>query len=101
MKLKSNEKMALSYIALNLADYCTTKYLLKHGGQELNPIARFLMKKKRFGLFKFISTAIGSSIMYFEDQPEESSKTIIGIYSAVVLNNFIQILKYKSNKNKT
>jgi hypothetical protein len=42
----NNRVMALSFGALNIADYMTTKKILSSGGEEYNPVADFLMRKE-------------------------------------------------------
>ena len=58
--------MALSFGVLNIADYLTTRRILNTGGEELNPIANFLIRKNCFGIFKAISTLAGIAIIYGE-----------------------------------
>lgn len=96
-KDRSDELYAASYVALNLADYLTTKKILKEGGYEYNPIARFLIKKKCFGVFKIISTLMGVTAIYLDEKPKTHSKTLIGIYSFVVANNLNQIMQHKKS----
>jgi hypothetical protein len=54
--LDKNAVLALSFGTLNLADYLTTRRILNIGGEELNPIANFLIRKKCFGAFKIAAT---------------------------------------------
>ena len=51
--------MALSFGALNLADYLTTKAILNSGGAEYNPIGDFFIRKNCFGIFKIAATLTG------------------------------------------
>ncbi|OQC35720.1 MAG: hypothetical protein BWX63_02282 [Bacteroidetes bacterium ADurb.Bin041] len=103
MKSKKNkfnigqdEIMALSFGALNLADYLTTKRILNTGGEELNPVVDFLIKKKCFGIFKIVSTAAGMVLISIEEKPKAMSKALLGLYGLVVANNVKEILKYKT-----
>jgi len=91
-----DEILALSFGALNLADYLTTKRILNTGGEELNPVVDFLIKKKCFGLFKIVSTAAGMVMISIEEKPKAMSKALLGFYGFVVANNVKEILKYKT-----
>lgn len=97
---KKNSVGALTYGMLNIADYATTKYILKTGGHEVNPIVRFLIKKKCFGIFKIFTTILGMSMIYHEDPPQTSGKIINSLYGAVVTNNVSQIMKHKKSLRK-
>ncbi len=99
-KLEKNETLALSFIALNIADYYTTKKILKIGGKELNPIVRIAIKFKCFGLAKTVITMLGALSIYSEKNPHPSSKSLVGLYSLAVSNNIIQILKNNLNQKK-
>ena len=99
-ELKKNVAGALTYDVLNIADYTTTKYILKTGGHEVNPIVRFLIKKKCFGLFKIFATLAGMTMIYHEEKPQTTGKIINSVYGAVVANNVSQILKYKKSHRK-
>jgi len=102
MKSKKNkfrfghdEIMILSYGALNLADYMTTRRILNTGGEELNPVVNFFIKKKCFGVFKIVSTAVGMILISIEDKPKAMSKALLGLYGLVVANNVKEIFKNK------
>lgn len=98
--MKKNESLSILYGILNLLDYLTTKKILKNGGYEKNPIANFLIKKKIFGVSKTISTAMGMTSIYSDDEQSNITKGLIGIYGLVVFNNLIQILKQKKSHQK-
>ena len=68
MKIDKDAAMALSYGALNLADYLTTRRILNTGGEELNPVADFLMRKKCFGVFKTVATLAGMAAIYNDEK---------------------------------
>lgn len=59
-----NTMMALSFGALNLADYMTTRKILNSGGEEYNPVTDFLMSKNCFGIFKIATTLTGMLAIY-------------------------------------
>ena len=42
-----NPETAQTSITLNVADYITTKRTLNTGGEELNPVAYFLIRKSK------------------------------------------------------
>jgi hypothetical protein len=89
-----NGVMALSYGVLNIADYVTTRKILSSGGEELNPIADFLMRNKCFGIFKIASTLAGMLTIYADVMPKAMSKTLLGLYGAVVANNIKEIVQH-------
>lgn len=89
-----NGVMALSFGALNIADYMTTQKILNSGGEELNPIADFLMRKKCFGIFKIASTLTGMLTIYADVMPKAMSKAMLGLYGAVVANNIKEIIQH-------
>jgi len=90
-----NGVMALSFGALNIADYMTTKKILREGGDELNPVADFLMKKKLFGIVKIATTLTGMLAIYVEGTPKIMTKTLLGFYGFVVANNVMEIVQHK------
>jgi len=90
-----NGVMALSFGALNVADYITTKKILNTGGEELNPIADFLMRKKCFGIFKIATTLTGMLAIYAEVMPKAMSKAMLGLYGFVVANNMKEIVQHR------
>jgi hypothetical protein len=85
---------ALSFGALNVADYMTTKKILSSGGEELNLIADFLMRKKCFGIFKIATTLAGMFVIYVDEKPKIMSKALLGLYGAVVANNIKEIVQH-------
>ena len=91
--MENNKISAVSFAILNTADYLTTKKLLKDGGRELNPIVNFFIKKKKFGLFKIITTIIGMSTIYYDKEPKVSTKILLSLYSFVVSSNINQIIQ--------
>jgi len=94
-QIDKDEIMALSFGALNLADYLTTKRILNTGGEELNPIADYLIRKKCFGAFKLASTLAGMASVYVEDKPKTVSKALLGFYSFVVAHNIKEIVQHE------
>lgn len=93
-----NKIMATSFAGLSLADYLTTKKIIKDGGVEYNPIARFFIKKKLFGVFKFIATTIGVIGICCDSKDSKLSKFLLGLYGLVVTNNVTQIIKHRKDK---
>lgn len=92
--------MALSFGALNLADYLTTRRILNTGGEELNPIANFLIRKNCFGIFKTVSTLAGMSVIYSEEEPKMMSKALLGLYGLVVAHNLKEIVQHEREIKK-
>jgi len=92
--------MALSFGALNLADYLTTRRILNTGGEELNPIANFLIRKKCFGAFKILTTLAGMMVIYAEDEPKISSKALLVFYGFVVAHNLKEIVQHEREIKK-
>ena len=84
--------MALSFGALNIADYLTTKIILKGGGGEYNPIADFFIRHNCFGIFKIATTLPGMLSIYVEEKPKFVSKALLGFYGAVVAHNLKEIV---------
>ena len=84
--------MALSFGALNIADYWTTKIILKNGGRECNPVADFFIQKNKFGVFKIATTLTGMLSIYAEENPKFVSKGLLGLYGFVVGHNLKEIV---------
>jgi hypothetical protein len=99
-KMGQDEIMALSFGALNLADYLTTRRILSTGGEELNPIADFLIMKKCFGIFKLASTLAGMASVYVEDKPKTVSMTLLGFYGFVVAHNLKEVVQHEKEIKK-
>ena len=95
-----NKGAALTFAALNVADYITTKKILKDGGEELNPIVRFFIKKKCFGLLKFVTTLLGIATICNDEKPKISTKTLLTMYSLVVSSNVNQIIQQEKSRLK-
>ena len=87
-----NAAMALSYGALNIADYLTTKVILKGGGKEYNPVADFFIRHNSFGIFKIATTLPGMLSIYAEEKPKFLSKVLLGLYGAVIAHNVKEIM---------
>ena len=100
IEIDKNGVMALSFGALNLADYLTTRRILNTGGEELNPIADFLIRKKCFGAFKLASTLAGMTAIYTDDKPKITSKVLLGFYGAVVAHNIKEIVQHEREVRK-
>ena len=94
-KIYETGVMAISFGVLNLADYLTTRRILNTGGEELNPIANFLIRKKCFGIFKTISTLAGMAAIYGEDKPRIADKALLGFYTFIVGNNIKEIVLHE------
>lgn len=90
-----NGVMALSFGALNIADYLTTKIILNSGGGEYNPVVNFFIGKNCFGIFKIATTLTGMLAIYAEEKPRIVSKTLLGIYGAVVAHNMKEIVLHR------
>ena len=95
LEIDKDGVMALSFGALNLADYLTTKRILNTGGEELNPIADFLIRNKFFGAFKIAATLTGMVGIYAEEKPKIMSKSLLGFYGAVVAHNIKEIVQHE------
>jgi len=90
-----NAVMALSFGALNLADYMTTKYILNSGGEELNPIARFLMKRNLWGFSKIVTATVGMLLAYQDKNVGITTKLMVGSYGYLVGHNLKEIVTHK------
>jgi len=99
-QINKDEIMVLSFGALNLADYLTTRRILNTGGEELNPIANFLIRKNCFGIFKTVSTLAGMAAIYMEEKPKIAGKVMLGLYSAVVAHNIKEIILHEMRKDE-
>jgi hypothetical protein len=95
-----NTLMTLSFGALNLADYMTTKKILNTGGEELNPIANFLMKRNLWGFTKILTAVIGMYLTYKDKEVSILSKVAVGSYGIVVGHNLKEIVKHKKELKK-
>jgi hypothetical protein len=89
-----NGLMALSFGALNVADYMTTRKILNSGGEEYNPIADFFIRKKCFGIFKIAATLAGMLAIYGDEKPKVVSKALLGLYGFVVAHNVKEIVQH-------
>jgi hypothetical protein len=89
-----NGVMALSFGALSIADYVTTKKILNSGGEEYNPIADFFIRKNCFGIFKTAATLAGMMAIYADEKPKYMSKALLGLYGVVVANNIKEIVQH-------
>ena len=94
-RIGKDEIMVLSFGALNLADYLTTRRILNTGGEELNPIANFLIRKNCFGIFKAVSTLAGMAAIYADETPKIMSKALLGFYGVVVAHNIKEIVQHE------
>lgn len=94
-EIDNDEIMALSFGVLNLADYLTTRRILNTGGEELNPVANFLIRKNCFGIFKTVSTLAGMAAIYMEEEPKITSKALLSIYAFVVAHNIKEIVQHE------
>jgi hypothetical protein len=93
--LDKNGVMALSFGALNIADYLTTKRILDTGGEELNPVANFFIRKNCFGILKIATTLAGMLSIYMEEKPKIISKALLGLYGVVVAHNIKEIVQHE------
>ncbi len=100
-QIGKDEIMALSFGALNLADYLTTRRILNTGGEELNPVADFLIRKNSFGIFKAVSTIAGMAAIYMEEEPKITSKVLLGFYGAVVAHNIKEIVLHERRNDES
>ena len=100
MKNKDTAVMAISFVVLNTADYLTTKKLLKDGGQELNPVAKFFIKKKCFGLLKIVTSILGVVAIYHDKETKTSTKTLLSVYGLAVSSNINQIIQQNKSHPK-
>jgi hypothetical protein len=90
-----NGVMALSFGALNIADYMTTKKILNSGGGEYNPIVNFFIKRNCFGIFKMATTLTGMLAIYADEKPRIVSKALLGIYGFVAAHNMREIVLHR------
>lgn len=97
-KIKERHVLAAAYGLLNLADYLTTKKILKNGGRELNPIVRFLIKHNCFGAAKILTSASVMSSMCNENSDQSTNRGLVGFYTLIVANNLAQIIIQEKNK---
>ena len=91
----NNGAMALSFGALSIADYVTTKKILNSGGEEYNPIADFLIRKNCFGIFKTAATLAGMLAIYVDEKPRIMSKAFLGLYGFLVAHNVKEIVQHR------
>ncbi|MFO7666930.1 MAG: DUF5658 family protein [Desulfobacterales bacterium] len=94
-KSGNNGLMSLSFGALNIADYVTTKKILNSGGEEYNPIVDFFIRKNCFGIFKTAATLAGMLAIYVDKKPKIMSKALLGLYGVVVSHNIKEIVQHK------
>ena len=99
--LDNSGVMALSFGALNIADYLTTKRILDTGGEELNPIANFFIRKNSFGIVKMTTTLAGMISIYVEEKPKIVSKVMLGLYGVVVAHNIKEIVQHEIEPKET
>lgn len=99
--VKTNMAMALAFGALNVADYMTTRRILNTGGEEVNPIAAFFIRKNCFGAFKAAVTLTGMLTIYEGDDPKIAGKVLLGFYGFVVAHNVREILRHEIEELKT
>ena len=90
-----NGVMALSFGALNIADYLTTKRILNTGGEELNPVANFFIRKNCFGIVKIAATLAGMLSICVEEKPKIISKALLVLYGVVVAHNIKEIVQHE------
>jgi len=93
--LDENGVMALSFGVLNIADFLTTKRILNTGGEELNPVANFFIRKNCFGILKIATTMAGMLSIYVEEKPKIISKALLGLYGVVVAHNIKEIVQHE------
>ena len=90
-----NGVMALSFGALNIADYLTTKNILKNGGGEYNPIVNFFIRRNCFGIFKIATTLTSMLAIYADEKPRIVTKALLGFYGFVVAHNVKEIVLHR------
>ena len=95
MKINKDVVMALSFGALNLADYLTTRRILNTGGEELNPVADFFIRKKCLGAVKTVTTLGGMLGLYAEETPKTVGMASIVVYGAIVAHNIKEIVQHE------
>ena len=69
--------------------------ILNTGGEELNPIADFLIRKKCFGISKIVATLGGMFVIYEEEEPSVVSKVLLGFYGYLVAHNIREIVRHE------
>ncbi|MFZ5564262.1 MAG: DUF5658 family protein [Thermodesulfobacteriota bacterium] len=97
--IKKNTAMSLAFGALNAADYITTRRILNTGGEELNPIAAFFIRKNHFGVFKAAATLAGMLAICTEKEPHLTGKVLLGLYGFVVAHNISEIVRHERETN--
>ncbi|TAN40783.1 MAG: hypothetical protein EPN22_16935 [Nitrospirae bacterium] len=79
--------------ALNFADIYLTKKALALGGRELNPIMRWFIERKLFIPAKFVLINLCIFGLLYIRESELApwvAAVVAALYSAVVLNNYLQ-----------
>ncbi|KAF0155439.1 MAG: hypothetical protein FD159_2173 [Syntrophaceae bacterium] len=80
--------LAIIFIILNILDITTTRKILRNGGYEANPLARFLMRIHLFIQAKILMVVI-VFLMTISNESTGIPVGILccGIYFFIVLNN--------------
>jgi hypothetical protein len=99
---KSNTENILFFIALNLADYCTTACIILQGGVEIMPIAAgFIEWYGLLGLF-FHKLIIASGIGYLIRNQSDKFWTVVNWCLAVIITwNSVQVFIELLNQHYT
>ncbi len=94
MNSKKQENLAI-FIALNLADFCTTACIIAEGGIEVMPVAaNFIEWRGISGLFfhkLFVASALGWLCRGFSQRLWD---LLNGAFSVIVAWNSIQLFSY-------
>lgn len=80
-------------VVLNIADIGTTAYVLTHGGQEANPVMKWIIDKIGIipGLLGVKAPLL--AVCYFFITQEVILLTLCAIYAGVVFWNVQQVIK--------
>ena len=89
------EKLFILLVVLNLLDVYLTKYVLSHGGRELNPILnRLFSKVDPVAVMLGIKTVYLSLVfLYLEMIPQGLMILLCALYAGLVLWNVLQVWK--------
>lgn len=87
-------------IALQAADWITTREILKHGGREKNPLIRWLMGKvgvdRALGLKTLVVIGIGAVLTQI---PWPFIAALSALYGYVITSNILVLRRLKAKGN--
>lgn len=80
------------FIILNFADYFLTRYILAHGGKEVNPITRWFIEHNWFMQFKIAFTTVLVACVLLTNS-KSGAVIIASMFVLVVAWNIWQVFK--------